>query len=70
MISKNLVDLVEEVIIDSDVRFPSDHAPISITMTFPEKCAQSETLLLSAENLGAHAVAVAKVPDCIRIVPL
>ena len=70
IVSKDLSSCINSFFINQDTKFPSDHAPIEISMIFPDNIPRTLDLLESAMNMGAHSITYSKVSPCKKGIPL
>ena len=69
LISKSSIDIMSSFDMDHRLLFPSDHAPISFTLSLESPPCTSDVLLKRAKNLGSH-LNVAVSPEPLRIAPV
>ena len=69
LISKSAIDILCSFDMDHRLHFPSDHAPISFTLSLQSPPCTSDILCERAKNLGSH-LNVAVQPEPVSIAPV
>ena len=77
MVSRNILPRIIDYHVDQNLRFPSDHAPISFSMSIEGLMQSPSDLVKSAELLGDHAVlhnahrqrTPANIPNSRKVIP-